>query len=125
MLSRVSILSFVVTLSILLFGECRADNLNTKTMSLPESAVEVTIVDADIPNPTSLLSGRTTSRVVNSGARSVQRILGKHRTCYTLFAVKAESAISLAGYSQNRIQSTILGGVVADKAFYSLCCLRI
>ena len=110
-------------LSFLLLGECRADNANNSFSPIPQ--IELSIVDSDIPNPTSLLSGRTTSRVVNSGARSVQRILGKHRTCYTLFAVKAESTISLAEYSQNRIQSNILGGVVADKAFYSLCCLRI
>ena len=110
-------------LSFLLLGECRADNANKSFSPTPQ--IELSIVDSDIPNPTSLLSGRTTSRVVNSGARSVQRVLGKHRTCYTLFAVKAESAISLAEYSQNRIQSNILGGVVADKAFYSLCCLRI
>ena len=110
-------------LSLLLFGECRADNVTNSFSPTPQ--IELSIVDADIPNPTSLLSGRTTSRVVNGGARSVQRISGKHRTCCAFFAVKAESEISLSEYSQNRIQTNILGGVVADKAFYSLCCLRI
>ena len=110
-------------LSFLLFDECRVDNAN-KSFS-PISQVEVSIVDADIPIPTSLLLGRSSSRLVNSGVRSVYRILGKYRTYYTLFAVKGESANSLTEYSQNRIQPNILGGVVADKAFYSLCCLRI
>lgn len=124
MLSRVSILSFVVTLSVLLFGECRADNLNTQTMSLPESAVEVTIVDADIPNPTSLLSGRESSRTVNSNSRTVQRTACK-RTCSTNIAVKAESESLIIEHSHKTYRPNILGGVVADRAFYSLCCLRI
>ena len=123
MLSRVSILSFVVTLSILLFGECRAESVNTHTTPLSQQ-VEVTIVDADIPNPTSLLSGRESSRTVNSNSRTVQRTACK-RTCSTNIAVKAESESLIIEHSHNTYKPNILGGVVADRAFYSLCCLRI
>ena len=110
-------------LSLLLFGECRADNADNSFSPRPQT--EISIVDADIPNPTSLLSGRTTSRVVNGGNRLLQRTISKYRTCNFSTVAKLESEISLVEHSQNLIQSNILGGVVADKAFYSLCCLRI
>ena len=116
-------MSFVVTLSILLFGECKAESANMHTTPLSQQ-VEVVIIDADIPNPTSLLSGRESSRTVNSNSRTVQRTTYK-RTCNTNIAVKAESESFVIEHSHNTYKPNILGGVVAPRAFYSLCCLRI
>ena len=124
MLSRVSILSFVVTLSILLFGECRAESANMHTTPLLPQ-VEVTIVDADNPNSTSLLSGRDSSRMVNNNSRRTMQRTACKRTCSANIAVKAESESLIIEHSYNTYKPNILGGVVADRAFYSLCCLRI
>lgn len=107
----------------MLFGECQAESVNMRTAPLPPK-VEITIIDADIPNPTSLLSGRESSRTVNSNSRTMQRTACK-RTCSANMAVKAELATSVIEHSYNIYKPNILGGVVADRAFYSLCCLRI
>lgn len=123
MLSRISILSLLVTLSLFLSGECRAESANTNAVPLPQQ-VEITIVDADIPNPTSLLSGKDSSRTTNNLRRSLQRQNSK-RLENLHFVVRNESENLVVENSQNTIQPTILGGVVAPRAFYSLCCLRI
>ena len=123
MLRRISILSIIAMLSFLMFGESRADNGNNSFSSKMQT--EISIVDADIPNSTSLLSGRSSYRVVNGGNRLLQRTISKHRVCSFSAVAKLESEISLVEHSQNKIQSNVLGVVVGDKAFYSLCCLRI
>ena len=117
-------MSFVVTLSILLFGECRAECVNMHTTPQPKQG-EVTIIDADIPNPTSLLSGQDSSRTVNNSRRTMQRTVGGKRTYSANLAVKVESEISVIERTNNTYKPNILGGVVAHRAFYSLCCLRI
>lgn len=125
MLSRVSILSLVVTLSVLLFGECGLGVLSEEVARPVERAVEVTIVDADIPNPTSLLSGKDSSRLTTNSRRSMQRTSSRRIENAQFATLRREEASVAVLNSSNSIQSNILGGVVAGRAFYSLCCLRI
>ena len=55
----------------------------------------------------------------------MQRTTGGKRTYSANLAVKVESAISVIERSNNTYKPNVLGGVVAHRAFYSLCCLRI
>ena len=125
MINRASILSLIAILSVFLVGECFSVNqIEAKSTQSAPRHTEVSIVDADIPNPTSLLSGKESSRTVNSSRRSVQRTLCK-RTFNVGFTPRFESGSTVAEHFSNANRPNILGGVVADRAFYSLCCLRI
>ena len=99
------------------------ESANTNAMPLPQQ-VEVTIIDADIPNPTSLLSGKDTSRTTNNFRRSLQRQTSK-RLENLYHVVRNELENIVIDNSHNTTQPSILGGIVAPRAFYSLCCLRI
>ena len=125
MINRASILSLIAILSVFLVGECFSVNqIEAKSTQSAPRHTEVSIVDADIPNPTSLLSGKEAARTVNSSRRSVQRTLCK-RTFNVGFTPRFESGSTVAEHFSNANRPNILGGVVADRAFYSLCCLRI
>ena len=125
MINRASILSLIAILSLFLVGECSSVNkIEAKSTQSAPRQTEISIVDADIPNPTSLLSGKGSSRTVNSSRRSVQRPLCK-RTFNVGFTPRFESGSTVAEHFSNTNRPNILGGVVADRAFYSLCCLRI
>lgn len=121
-LSRISILSFVVALSVLLCGECRAESAKVQPSPFASSRVELTICDADMPTPLSLLLGKDSSRTINSVRRTLQR--GVKRIENLQISIR-EAERAIVEHSHKPIQLNILGGVVAERAFYSLCCLRI
>ena len=125
MINRASILSLIAILSVFLFGESfsieKIELLRTPHTS---QLTEISIVDADIPNPSSLLSGQESSRTVSSSRRLVQRTT--YRRTYTAnLALKVDSKSSVTELNHNTYKPNVLGGIVADRAFYSLCCLRI
>ena len=125
MLSRISILSFFATLAIFLCGECRADSVAMPTPTTPQEQTEIALTDANIPNLTSLLSGKTSLRTPSNSRRSIQRTNSK-RFENTQIAIQNDTTgISIDEHSNYAIKSNLLGGVVAEEAFYSLCCLRI
>ena len=122
MLSRISILSFIAALTILLSGECGID-IQTQTTS--QQQTETIISDADIPNPTSLLSGQASSRTSSNSRRSMQRTISKRIDNLQVATNSDTASAPFIANSHYTIESNILGGVVSEKAFYSLCCLRI
>ena len=125
MFGRMSILSLFAALAILLSGECRADSVAMQNPTTPQEQSEITLTDADIPNLTSLLSGKTSLRTPSNSRRSIQRTNGK-RFENTPIAIPSEMwGITANEDSDYAIKSNLLGGVVAEEAFYSLCCLRI
>ena len=123
MLSRISILSIAVVLSIFLFGECRSESVGAN-VELPMRSIELSIVDADIPNPTSLLSGQNSTTSTVSARRCLQRSSHKRANNHFI-ATRCDMGVVTIGNTLSTLHINILGGVVANEAFYSLCCLRI
>ena len=119
------ILTLVAMLSVLLGGEgFLTANSPAVAEPLASRSVETTISDADIPNPSSLMSGDDSARSITSSRRTMQRSGGK-RAYTTHITTREVTATAIVEHLHNTIKPNILGGVVADEAFYSLCCLRI
>ena len=125
MVNRVWILSLVAVLSVFVCGErFSVDRTASAAEPFTPRSVEMTISDADIPNPTSLMSGEESTSSITSSRRALQRN-GSKRTYTTNISTRVSVATTIASHLHNTIRPNILGGVVADEAFYSLCCLRI
>ncbi|MBR6655515.1 MAG: hypothetical protein IKL20_02790 [Alistipes sp.] len=125
MLRRAPILSLIATLIFLLSGECCASG--GEVVSAEQATplqVAMTLDDAEFETPNSLLSGQSPTRPQVSNRRVAQRPSSK-RSCGVNMAVRVVPKASLSEYLRNSLNTTLLGGVVADMAFYSLCCLRI
>lgn len=98
---------------------------NIELTTTPLSAEQtITITDADLPNPTSALSGQCTSCSTTSSNRSLQRNNCK-RLGIIAFGLGATDAYIIIESLHHIVKPNILGGVVAKRALYSLCCLRI
>ncbi|MBE6174527.1 MAG: hypothetical protein E7147_03155 [Rikenellaceae bacterium] len=82
--------------------------------------IELSAVEADISTPSSLLSGQNNSGSTLSARRCLQRN-GYKRTNYLFVATQGDMGVNTFSI----LHINILGGVVAERAFYSLCCLRI
>ena len=122
-LRPISIATIVLTLCLLFCGESQVCNLELATTPLSAEQT-ITITDADIPNPTSALSGQCTSRSTTSSSRSLQRNNCK-RLGIMAFGLGATDAYIIIESLHHIVKPNILGGVVAKRALYSLCCLRI
>ena len=126
MLSRISILSFVTTLAVLLCWEYRIDSVDIENCNNLQEHLAASLTDTDINNITSQISSQPSSLCSPSNSRrSIQRSNSK---CFENTQIVTQSktkGISLIELSNYVITSNRLGGVVAKRAFYSLCCLRI
>ncbi|MBQ5648406.1 MAG: hypothetical protein IIV16_04710 [Alistipes sp.] len=125
MLRRVSILSLMAILFIL-SGEDGfvVDCTATQTMQSQPLSVETSLDDTEFTNPASILSGQTLASSQIACRRVVQRTGAKRSYCVNV-VTREETKTSILEHLHNSIGVNILGGIVANRAFYSLCCLRI
>ena len=86
--------------------------------------IELSVVEADISTPSSLLSGQNNSGSPLSARRCLQR--NSYKRMSSLFvAMRGGMGTVAVDNISSILHINILGGVVAERAFYSLCCLRI
>ena len=123
MFNRVSISAIVAALCFLLCGEAWSYGYEAGTTTLAARQLEE-ITDADMTSPASALTGQSTSRSITNSNRSSQRTNGKRSEVVSITA-GAESLGTIIESAHRVIKPNILGGIVAKRAFYSLCCLRI
>ncbi len=118
-------MSLVAILAVVLCGESLSCGVSVGCVASNEDQTEMTITDADIPNLTSLLSGQGSSRsITNSSRRHLQRNSNKRvKENYTV--QRSDLGVAYFAHSHYDIEPNIIGGVASERAFYSLCCLRI
>ena len=125
MLSRNHILSLVASLLAILCGESFACDVSESLSVSGTNKTEIAIIDADIPNPTSLLSGTASSRSINSNARRHFQHNSDRRIGDNYPAQRRYVGTTAIVNSRYEIEPSVIGGLVSERAFYSLCCLRI
>ena len=125
MLSRISILSFIAAFVTLLCGGYWVDSVATESRETTQECIEAATIDADNLDVTSLLSGRTSLRTPVNSRRSIHRSNSKRSENTQIVTQSKARGVTIAENSNYAIKSNLLGGVVARRAFYSLCCLRI
>lgn len=123
-ISRKSILVLVAILSVIFCGEHFSYDVATAAATSNTCSTEMTIAGADTPNSSSLMSGQESSRSINNNRRHIQRNNNKRVEEYHS-AQREDVGVTEFANSHFTIKSNLIGGVVADRAFYSLCCLRI
>ena len=126
MLRRVSILSFIVALFGILFGESL---LSDTCMTVEEDFnphTETLIAELNAPtHADEILSGSFNWRLSNAARRLIQRTTNKRLENAKIVLKSILVSLSVIEYPYYAIKSNVLGGVANGSAFYSLCCLRI